>query len=303
MDRYPLVPAKELPLDQMGILRAEWMVYSLMMADQTRKYIPNAIEDTLSRFITKREQLAPEKRLRLGDFGSGNGMMTQHAIEVLAKSNLDSEILLIDRSAPALSSAWEIFQGQGFAMGSYFKHFTDDAYPPLSRKTQTGHKQTLIFHHEDVTKTSLPDDSLDVVTTINVPHHLISSEVVTAGSEMHRVLTKNGLAVVVDTAPLSVNPFPKLTGFIIDRVVTVDKAEKRAKASGLAVTGEFRKGAKLFVDDARRAFEQALTLSQLTELLKESLLGSTLITSRYLRSPKLYIRPFFPALNFVTASK
>lgn len=300
MDRYPLTPAKDVPLNQMRILRAEWMVYSLMMADKTRKYIPDAIEDTLSRFITKREHLAPENKLRLADFGSGNGMMTQHAIEVLAKSNLDSEILLIDRSAPALSSAWEMFRDQGFTMDGYSK---EGAYPSLSRKTRTGHQQSLIFHHEDVTKTSLPDDSLDLVTTINVPHHLISNEVVAAGSEMHRVLTKDGLAVMVDTAPLSVNPFPKLTGFIIDRVVTVGKAEKRAKASGLAVTGEFRKGAELFVDDAKRAFEQALTLPQLTELLRESQLGSTLITSRYLRSPKLYIRPFFPALNFVTASK
>lgn len=301
MDRYPLTPAKDVPLDQMRILRAEWMVYSLMMADNTRKYIPDAIEDTLSQFVRGREKSAPGEKIRLGDFGSGNGMMTQHAINVLAKSKLDSEVLLIDRSAPALSSAWEMFQDRGFTADGHFK---EGVYPSLSRKTQNGrHQQTLIFHHEDVTKTSLPGDSLDAVTTVNVPHHLTSAEVIAAGSELHRVMAKDGVAIIVDTAPLSVNLFPRLTGFIIDKVVTVAKAEKRARASGLTVTPEFRRGAELFVDDARRAFEQALTLPQLTELLRESQLGNALVNASYLRSPKLHIKPFFPALNFITASK
>lgn len=300
MDRFPLIPAEEIPLDQMQVLRAEWMVYSLMMAGNTRRYIPDAIEHQLSQFVRGRERLTPGTELRLGDFGSGNGMMTQLAIEVLAKSKLDSKILLIDRSAPALSSAWEMFQAQGFTIDGHSK---ERVHSSLSRETQTGHQQTLIFHHEDITKTSLPDDSLDAVTTINVPHHLTCSEVVGAGNEMHRALTKGGLAIIVDTAPLSENPFPQLTRFIIDRVITVAKAEERARNRGLPVTPEFRRGAELFVDDGRRAFEQALSLSQLTELLEKSQLGLGIVSARYLKSPHPLLRYFFPVLNLVTASK
>lgn len=293
MDRYAGVPLDKIPEDEKEILSQVWMAYTLMISDRNREYIPLAAAKTLTSYAERRTDTSG---LVIADLGCGNGYISRYLIDGLAQTGVPSDILMIDRSAIALRSALINLQQGNFSVVENGQSLA------LTRKTQNGSEQNLYFTQQDVTALDLPDSSLDAITAINVWHHLTTSQVIESANQIYRVLKPGGLFVIVDTAPLEGWWQQQVVSKVISKVVSLPRAVKRAKQNGLAVTDEYIKGAELFIYDAQKAFDQAFSVPQLEELLRESSLASS-FTRQALLSPNPVLRLFYPALHFVSGVK
>lgn len=296
MDKLTLGP------DERAVYRAIWQAYNLMIKEPKKRYIGDRIAEDFSATLDLKERTNSDESLIAIDLGCGNGGMTRPLITSAYERAFPSVFVLVDRSPAALETAYEEFQKfDGFEPSE--ERMMGQEIASLRRKGQSGSEQTLHLVQADITDLRLPPGlSADVLTSINVLHHLRSDQIAAVLNKVDEVLRSGGNYIIEDTAQLPENLVGKhIIPFIIRKAVSLPTMEKLAREQGIDFDDILRKGAELFIHDAQRAFAQALSLPQLVELIQDSELGKKSdFSAETLKSPHPFFKHVFPPLNYIT---
>lgn len=284
MDQFALVPPAQLSPRDRSIMRGIWIAYNHTLGDPTRAYILDAVTEPARDHAFKTFRLTPDARAEQGyaDFGAGNGRITG---EVLTKLSQVSRVhaYLVEQSGPALN----------------------EAQLHLEPRAEGNDRLKLTFLQEDVTETSIPSDSINIVTAVNVFHHLPYEALMEVTAEMDRVLKPGGRFIIVDTHRLPDSGLRRKIVFNrIRGAVNPDKMIKKGLDQGIAYSDEEIEGIRQFTgEDAFKAFDNAMTSKEFEDMLRRSKLAPSLEQVRELRSPHWLRRHVYPVLNFATGVK
>lgn len=300
MDRNAMTPLDQLPLREQAIMQGIWLAYNHTLEDPTRCYVHDRLVIVARRHMALKSPF-PQTPVYV-DFGAGNGRISKKVIEALSHV-ADLKSFLVEQSAPALESAWQYFNADtpwaiarirsgGLVLRSLQKHHPSN--------------QSLTFLQEDITqKTTIPSGSVDLLTCVNVFHHLDYIKLLAATAEINRVLRSGGRFVLVDTHRLPDKGFRKTMVYgAIKRAVNAERMIARAARQGKIYTETQRIGIRQFTqEDAYKAFEDAMTLKEFHDLMSRSALAPSLHTVEELRSPHFLRRLIYPVLNYATGVK
>lgn len=303
MDAFAGKRLRYVPLDVRDITEAGFRAYEMMIHNPDRQYIGRTVTSNNIRFLDRafrRNGIAV-----LAEFGCGNGAMTELTFKEAEKANIPANFIFIDRNPVALATTRDRFTSNKLEFKDIKRRRNSpkdetqfDTLPPLVKAEGAW---ILRFKQADVSNTGLEKDSADVVSCINVLHHLPCQDVTQAGNEIERV-TKDGF-VILDTGKLSDSFLDRIRLKKIKEVLSLKALVKQTLNAGRYLPHKYQEGYANFGQDGIRAFEQAMTPNQLEELLKESTLASYFDHVSKLKSSNLIDKIRFPYLNLVVGSK
>lgn len=189
MDRNALVPFDEISVDEVRFQRGVWLAYDFMISKRPRRFIQERINKEVMGFA----QTVRTAPLQVTSLGAGSGRVDRELIQLLRRAGLSSHFTLVDQSAVALNEATQHLQKTGFKGRPGLNAYELSASNPRTNAE---------FLQSDAKNTPLPDNSQDVVTSINVTHHLTTPEVVKLADEIARIAKDGGKFTLVDTHPL-----------------------------------------------------------------------------------------------------
>ncbi len=277
-----------------AIAGGEWLAYNLMLDEPSKGYIQRQIRADFASILE--EQSGQGNPVVIADFGAGTGGFTRNFMEVAANLGVPSEFYLVDRNPFALKTGWENFSGQKLDYSS------NQHLPTIERKE---HQQKIHFIQGDVTKQvdGFPNGEVDIITSINVPHHLTSEEVIGLCDQIYNSLKPGGRFIIEDTEKLPNNPMKPMLEMIIRKKTSLKALIALAIEQGIEITAERRLGFQRFSEDAPQAFRQSMKLEELVELIKESKLGQTEFIPGRIVAPTSPHKHIYPKMNYVLGRK
>lgn len=299
MDAWANTPLEQIPDSEVRRCQANFTLYSRMMGQGSREYIWEALKTRLNAHMLDTAALADEHYTLL-DAGAGNGRVAKKLAPLLRETFPgQTELILAERSAPALTDAHHFFA-------------TQDGYLPSS--SDASKRFATLFHlngdavrflHEDLTDLSLPDQSVDAVACVMVLHHQKSAEMVQTLAEFERILKPEGMAVIVDTGALPARGWRRfVVPWIIRQAISPEKMFKRDKKAGMQTHPDVALGYRDFGErDGLLAFDFAVDPTHWRQLMDHSALGKYLTEVAPVTSPNPFAARVFPALNLAVAVK
>lgn len=285
MDQDALVPFDQLSPAMQRRQKGRWLAYTYTLEDPKRAYVYQAAVNVV------RLHTQGINEVTVVDLGAGNGRNTIKTARIL------------DQRVPTGLNHLYLIEQSGAALDEARKYFCQNGFPEI---VSLRSKTYVHFRQGDIANTDLPDQSADAITCVNVFHHAPTWEkLMGITDEIDRILKPGGVFVVVDTRPLPPQGFKrKMIENSIRRAVDPGKFEAKALAEGLNIGQDEKLGIRDFcLEDALKAFENALTKNQFEETLKKSALSESLQEVADLCSSHPILRVIYPPMNFAWGKK